>query len=66
MDLISVSFVQSANDVRFVRKTLDDAGGKREPGRPRVRGGCLVLGVWVPLRGACEGQQSPHAMPRVP
>ncbi|GBF99836.1 pyruvate kinase [Raphidocelis subcapitata] len=28
MDLISVSFVQSADDVRFVRKTLDEAGGQ--------------------------------------
>ncbi|KAI8465728.1 MAG: pyruvate kinase [Monoraphidium minutum] len=28
MDLIAVSFVQSADDVRFVRKTLDAAGGQ--------------------------------------
>ncbi|KIY96424.1 pyruvate kinase [Monoraphidium neglectum] len=28
MDLIAVSFVQSADDVKFVRKTLDDAGGQ--------------------------------------
>jgi hypothetical protein len=30
MDLIAVSFVQSADDVRFVRKTLDAAGGNGE------------------------------------
>lgn len=30
MDLIAVSFVQSADDVHFVRKTLDAGGGKGE------------------------------------
>ena len=28
MDFIAASFVQSADDVRFIRKTLDVAGGK--------------------------------------
>jgi pyruvate kinase len=27
MDFVAASFVQSADDVRFIRKTLDDAGG---------------------------------------
>jgi hypothetical protein len=50
MDLIAVSFVQSAGDVHFVRKTLDAAGGK---------GACLTLFVvclWV-----CNGSLA-HAM----
>eukprot|EP00798_Chlamydomonas_sp_ICE-L_P001363 gene1363-32726_t len=29
MDFIAASFVQTAEDVRFIRKTLDHAGGKR-------------------------------------
>ncbi len=28
MDLVAASFVQSADDVRFIRKTLDEAGGQ--------------------------------------
>ena len=39
MDLIAVSFVQSAADVEFVRKTLDAAGGTGE--RRASRGAAL-------------------------
>ena len=28
MDFVAVSFVQTGEDVQFVRKTLDDAGGQ--------------------------------------
>jgi hypothetical protein len=37
MDLIAVSFVQSADDVKFVRKTLDDAGGQGKGPGERAR-----------------------------
>jgi hypothetical protein len=55
MDLISVSFVQSADDVRFVRKTLDAAGGQRARGRGVGAGRGLVKGWLSCTEGSPRG-----------
>ena len=44
MDFVAVSFVQTGEDVQFVRKTLDDAGGRhvRSSARSRTRRACAT------------------------